>query len=156
MSPSEPRTASERRFPRESTRYSRASMRRAALLVSLGILVAGCGGAEPSVYRAEGTAKCLRGTGYRVTTDPARVGVVAAAAPNGGLRAFEPGNTVTIAFAADSDDALGIERAFRRFAPKKLRPHISDVMRTEKNAVLLWTVTPPVEELNKVTGCLKG
>jgi hypothetical protein len=30
------------------------------------------------------------------------------------------------------------------------------VMSTNKNAVLLWTVTPPIEELNKVSGCLKG
>ena len=40
--------------------------------------------------------------------------------------------------------------------PKKLKPHITDVMRTEKNAVLLWTVTPPQEEQNKVFACLKG
>ena len=55
-----------------------------------------------------------------------------------------------------SDDALAIQRAFRRFAPRKLRRHIDDVMRTQKNAVLLWTVTPPTEEMNKVFGCLKG
>ncbi|SRR5712691_6090126 len=131
-------------------------MRRAAVLAVLGLLAAGCGGAEPSAYKAEGTAKCLRGAGYRVTTEPARIGVIAAAAPNGGLRAFEPGNALTIAFAANSDDALGIERAFRRFAPRKLRRHINDVMRTQKNAVLLWTITPPIDELNKVFRCLKG
>ena len=82
--------------------------------------------------------------------------MVAAAAPNGGLLARAPGNALTIAFASDSGDAESIAQAFTRFAPKKLRPHISDVMRTEKNAVLLWTVTPPLEELNKVVGCLKG
>ena len=125
-------------------------MRRVALLVGLGLLVAGCGETEPSVYKAEGTAKCLRGEGYRVTTDPTKTGVLAGNAPNGGLRAFERGNTLTIAFGANSDDALKIARAFRNFAPKKLRPHITDVMRTQKNAVLLWTITPPIEELNKV------
>ena len=81
---------------------------------------------------------------------------MAAAAPNGGLLAHEPGNALTIAFGQNSDDALAIQRAFRRFAPKKLRPHISDVMRTQKNAVLLWTITPPQAEMNKVFGCLKG
>jgi len=131
-------------------------MRRVPVLVLVGLLIAGCGDTEPSVYQAEGTAKCLRGAGYRVTTRPEEVGVVAAAAPNGGLRAFEPGNTVTIAFASDGGDAQAIARAFRRFAPEKLRRHISDVMRTQKNAVLLWTITPPIEELNKVYGCLKG
>jgi hypothetical protein len=127
-----------------------------ALLLALVLLGAGCSSGEPSAYKAESTAKCLRGQGYRVTTDPAKVGVIAANAPNGGLRAFEPGNTLTVAFGANSDDALGIQRAFRRFAPKKLRPHIDDVMRTQKNAVLLWTVTPPPEEMDKVFGCLKG
>jgi hypothetical protein len=130
-------------------------MRRVVALVAVALLVAGCN-SEPSVYKAEPTAKCLRGKGFRVTTDPEKVGVVAAAAPNGGLRAFEPGNTLTIAFGESSDDALGIQRAFRRFAPKSLRPNIDDVMRIQKNAVLLWTVTPPLEEMNKVFGCLKG
>ncbi len=125
------------------------------VVTALVLVAAGCN-AEPSVYKAEPTAKCLRGKGYDVTTENAKVGVVAAAAPNGGLLAHEPGNAVTIAFGENSDDALAIERAFRRFAPKKLRPHILDVMRTQKNAVLLWTVTPPLEEMNTVFGCLKG
>ena len=130
-------------------------MRRVLPLVAVALLVAGCN-SEPSVYKAEPTAKCLRGKGFRVTTEGENVGVVAAAAPNGGLRAFEPGNTVTIAFGESSDDALGIQRAFRRFAPARLRPHIDDVMRVQKNAVLLWTVTPPTEEMDTVFGCLKG
>ena len=82
--------------------------------------------------------------------------MIAANAPNGGLRMNEPGNALTAAFAQNSDDAIQIAAAFKRFAPKKLRPHILDVMRTEKNAVLLWTVTPPQEEMNKVFACLKG
>ena len=139
-----------------AARYSRRAMRPFLLLIVLSALLAGCGGAEPSVYKAPGSAKCLRKLGYRVVTQDQQVGVVAAAAPNGGLRAFEPGNTVTIAFGEDSDDALKIQGAFRRFAPKKLKPHIDDVMRMQKNAVLLWTVTPPVDEMNKVFGCLKG
>jgi hypothetical protein len=131
-------------------------MCRVVALVAVALLVAGCGNSEPSVYKAEPTAKCLRGSGFRVTTEPMKIGVVAAAAPNGGLRAFEPGNALTIAFGESSDDALGIQRAFRRFAPKSLRPNIDDVMRVQKNAVLLWTVTPPLDEMNKVFGCLKG
>jgi hypothetical protein len=131
-------------------------MHRVAFLVCAGLLLAGCADTEASVYKAEPTAKCLRGAGYSVTTEPSQVGVIAAAAPNGGLLAREPGNALTIAFASDEGDAQAIARAFRRFASKKLRLHISDVMRTQKNAVLLWTVTPPIEELNKVYGCLKG
>ncbi len=125
------------------------------LLALLALLAAGCE-SEPSVYKAEPTAKCLRGDGYRVTTEPAKLGVVEKNADNGGLIAFEPGNAVRIAFARNSDDALGAQNGFRRFVSKRVRPHINDVMRTQKNAVLLWTVTPPIDELNKVYGCLKG
>lgn len=108
------------------------------------------------MYKAAGTADCLRQAGYQVTTDSVRLGVVERSAENGGLIAFEPGNAVRIAFGANSDDALGIEAGFRRFVSKKVRPHIGDIMRTQKNAVLLWTITPPQEELNKVYACLKG
>jgi hypothetical protein len=124
-------------------------------LVLLALVAAGCG-SEPSTYKAEPTAKCLRKDGYRVTTDPAKLGVVEKNADNGGLIAFEPGNAVRIAFAKDSDDAVGVENGFRRFVKKKVRRHIADVMRTQNNAVLLWTITPPQDELNKVYDCLKG
>ncbi len=131
-------------------------MRRSAcLLILLAVVLAGCE-TEPSVYKAGPTAKCLRKQDYRVTTDPKKLGVVEGHTENGGVIAFHPGNAVRIAFGASSDDAPGIENGFRLFAPKKLRPHITDVMRTQKNAVLLWTVTPPQEEMDTVFGCLKG
>jgi hypothetical protein len=126
------------------------------LLLVPALLFAGCGESEPDVYTADPTADCLRDHDYRVVTDPEELGVVEKNADNGGLIAFQPGNAVRIAFGTDSDDALGIERGFRRFAPKNLRPNISDVMRTQKNAVMLWTVTPPQEEQDEVFGCLKG
>jgi hypothetical protein len=131
-------------------------MTRVSILLVLGLLAAGCSSGEPSAYKAEPTAKCLRSHGFQVTTEDSKVGVIAANAPNGGLRVNEPGNALTAAFAQNSDDAIQIAAAFKKFAPKKLRPHILDVMRTEKNAVLLWTVTPPQEEMNKVFACLKG
>jgi hypothetical protein len=126
------------------------------ILILAGLLLAGCSSGEPSTFKAGPTVACLKGKGYSVTTDDAKVGVLAANAPNGGLRANEPGNALTIAFGQNSDDAIQIAAAFKKFAPKKLQPHITDVMRTQKNAVLLWTVTPPQDELNKVFACLKG
>ena len=131
-------------------------MRRLLPLVLIAAVLAGCSSGEPSAYKAGPTASCLKGKGYKVTTEDAQVGVVAANAENGGLRANEPGNALTIAFAKNSDDAIQTAGAMKRFAPKKLRPHILDVMRTNKNAVLLWTVTPPQTELDRVYGCLKG
>jgi hypothetical protein len=126
------------------------------ILALLAVCAAGCN-AEPSVYKAAPTAKCLREKlDYEVTTDPAQLGVVERNAANGGLLAHHPGNAIRIGFAESSDAAAGLEHGFRVFAPKKLRPHITDVMRTNKNAVFLWTVTPPQEEIDAVYGCLKG
>ena len=90
----------------------------------LGLFLAGCSSGEPSTFKAGPTAKCLGGNGYSVTTDDAQVGIIAANAPNGGLRANEPGNALTIAFGQNSDDAIQIAAAFKKFAPKKLKPHI--------------------------------
>jgi hypothetical protein len=131
---------------------------RLALTISImaTLFLVGCSSGEPSTFKAGPTATCLKGIGFSVTTDDTRVGVIAANAPNGGLLANEPGNALSIAFGVSSDDAIQIAAAFKEFAPKKLQPHINDVMRTQKNAVLLWTVTPPQDELNKVFACLKG
>jgi hypothetical protein len=120
------------------------------------LAASGCGAKAVNTYHVDGTAQCLKDGGYRVRTDSDNLGVVAAAAPLGSVRAFEPGNTVTISFGNDHREAVNISELYRKFAPKKLRPHIDDVMEVQKNAVLLWTVTPPVEEHDKVLGCLKG
>ena len=120
------------------------------------LAVTGCGAKAAKTYHVDGTAKCLRDAHYRVRTDADNLGVVAAAAPLGSLRAFEPGNTVTISFGNDHREAVNISELYRRFAPKKLRPHIDDVMEIQKNAVLVWTVTAPMDDHDNVVGCLKG
>ena len=132
-------------------------MQRILLLLPLLVLLAAGCNSEPAIYKAGSTAKCLRDKlHYEVTTDPAQLGIVERNAANGGLLAHHPGNAIRVAFGESSDAAAGLEHAFRVFAPKKLRPHINDVMRTNKNAVFLWTVTPPQEEVKAVYGCLKG
>jgi hypothetical protein len=127
-----------------------------ALLLFFAALAAGCN-SEPAAYKAEPTGKCLRDKlHYLVITDPALLGVVEGSAARGGLLVHHPGNAIRIAFGLNADDVPGIENGFRRFAPLKLRPHINDVLRTNKNVVFLWTVTPPQEEIDAVYGCLKG
>jgi hypothetical protein len=126
------------------------------LALVLAVLAAGCN-SEPSAYKPDPTGKCLRDKlHYEVTSDPAQLGVVEGHAARGGLLVHHPGNAIRIAFGENSDDVPGIESGFRRFAPKKLRPHIDDVMRTNKNVVFLWTVTPLQDEIDAVYGCLKG
>ena len=132
-------------------------MRRSLWALLLVAALAGGCSSEPSAYKAEPTGKCLRDKlHYAVTSDPARLGVVEGHAARGGLLVHHPGNAIRIAFGLNADDVPGIESGFRRFSNPKVRPHILDIMRTNKNVVFLWTVTPPQEEINSVFGCLKG
>jgi hypothetical protein len=128
---------------------------KAVLVVLIALAAAGCA-AEPSTFKAEQTAKCLRDNDITVLTDRSELGVVERSAEHGGLVAYTKGNAVRIAFGANEEDTLGIEEGYKRFVPKKVRPHIADVMRTNKNAVLLWTVTPSDEDADALAGCLKG
>jgi hypothetical protein len=119
------------------------------------LLVAACGNPVHSHYTVKDTAACLRNLGYEVDTDAASLGPVEASAPEGALRAKKPGNAVVITFAEDEAGARNIEAGYRRFVSPRLRRHIRDVMLSQKNAVLLWTVTPPQDELTRVLDCLR-
>lgn len=130
-------------------------MTRPLLLLALPAFLAACGNPVHSHYSVKQTAPCLQKLGYRVNTNADKLGVIESAAPEGALRADEPGNTVVITFAQNEDGAKGIERAYRRFVPKKRRAHLDDVMESRHNVVLLWQVTPPPTELDRVFGCLK-
>ena len=139
-----------------------------AFLLGLGLLAAGCGsggggsasggsgssGGRP--YTAAATAPCLTQQGFTgVTTRPADVGLVAAFADNGGLKATAPdGATVTIAFAKDSDAVAGTEDVFRKHASMRYRNHMQDIMSVANNAVLVWSQAPAQQQHDLVIGCL--
>jgi hypothetical protein len=133
-----------------------------ALIVALGLLAAACGGSgspAAQTYTAKATAPCLRQEkGFHgVTTNPLEVGLIAAAAEHGGLRATTSDrNVLTIAFARDEGAAADTQKAFTLHAPKKLRPHITDIMESKANAVLVWTVTPKQAQLDAVLNCLSS
>jgi hypothetical protein len=129
------------------------------LLVALAALVAaGCGVRNSKPFTAKGSVGCLKSNGFTgVTTSPRKVGFIAGFAENGGIRADSPsGNAVTIAFTADEGSVASTEQAFKLRAPKRLRPHISDILRTNRNAVLVWTTTPKPEELDTALRCLRA
>ena len=127
------------------------------LVLAVALIAAGCGVRNSKPFSAQGSAGCLKAHGFTgVTTNPLAVGFIAAFADLGGLRARSPsGNLVTIAFTADADSTGSTEDAFRSHAPKSLRPHMSDIMETNRNAVLVWTTTPDPGELDAATRCLK-
>ena len=63
-------------------------------------------------------------------------------------------NVLTIAFTADSASTGPTEQDFRSHAPRRLRPHMSDIMETNRNAVMVWTTSPDPGELAAATACL--
>jgi hypothetical protein len=135
-------------------------LRRVSIAASLAlvcVLVAGCGARSNKPYTAKGSTACftkLKGF-TKVTTDSAKVGFIAGFAANGGLRTTATdGNVLTIAFALDEVGAASTERAYRRFAPAKLRPRMNDIMAAERNAVLVWTVSPTPQQLADAKSCL--
>ena len=130
-------------------------MSRASLLLLAAPVLAGCGNPIHNHYSVKNTAPCLEKAGYTVNRNAASHGPIEASASEGALLATEPGNAVVITFSADAHEANNIKRAYTIFAPKRLRPHINDVMESQKNAVLRWTVTAPRNELDRVLGCLK-
>lgn len=135
-------------------------LRRAApvlAIAAVAVTAAGCGARSNKPYTAKGTAPCLAKKSFtQVTTNPLKVGFIAGFAENGGLKATAgDGNVLTIAFAGDETAGVASTKmAFRRHAPPALRPRIDDIMESERNAVLVWTVSPTTQELADVKGCL--
>ena len=124
--------------------------------VILVLVLAACGGSSSKPYTAVGTKACLKEKGFTsVTTAPAKIGFIAAFAANGGIQArSKSGNVLTIAFASDASSTPGIEKQYRKAAPPRLRPHMGDIMESQGNAVLVWTVSPTQQELSDAQGCL--
>jgi len=127
-----------------------------AVLAALALVAAGCGARSSKPFTAQGSAACFAKRGFtHVTTDPLKIGFIAAFAENGGLRATtSDGNVLTIAFAADAASAPATETAFRNHAPARLRPHLNDIMEAQRNAVLVWTTSPSAQQLADAEACL--
>ena len=128
----------------------------AVLLGVLALLAAGCGARTSKPFTAAGTAPCLKHKGFTGVSSAAdKVGFIASFATNGGLHAVSPdNNAVTIAFTADPDEVDSTGKAFRRNAPPILRAHFSDVLRSNRNAVVVWTTSPSDEDSSALNGCL--
>jgi hypothetical protein len=124
------------------------------VLLGLALVAAGCGG-TPS-YSLRKTRACLvKEKGVRLVRLPAP-DVIASAAPAGAVRvALADGNRVTISFGRDQKEADRIAEGYRTFAGKSIGRVISDLLRPDRNAVLLWKQHPSPHDLGKVNGCLR-
>jgi hypothetical protein len=126
------------------------------VLAVLALLAAGCGARSNTPFTAKGTLGCLKSKHFTdVTTSPAKLPFIAQFAANGGIEATSPnGNRVTLAFTDSATSVPSTENAFKLHAPKFLRPHIGDVMRSNRNVVIVWTTTPASDDESTVEGCL--
>jgi hypothetical protein len=134
-------------------------LRPASIAVCLGLiclLAAGCGVRSNKPFTAVGSASCFTKQGFtKVTTNPDKVGFIAAFADNGGLRATtSDGNQLTVAFTLDDNAVASTKAAFKAHAPARLRPRMNDIMESERNAVLVWTTSPSQQQLTDAMSCL--
>jgi hypothetical protein len=139
--------------------YSCAVVRRLLLVLVVALLAfaaAGCGARSNKPFTAKGSAACMTKQGFtNVTTNRVKVGFIAGFAENGGLIATtKTGNVLTIAFTADDNGVASTKEAFRNHAPKRLRPRMNDIMEADRNAVLVWTVSPTPSQLADAESCL--
>jgi hypothetical protein len=111
-----------------------------------------CGGDEVSLYELGPTRSCLESADLQPTQR--NLDFVASTALGGALRVRFAGNLLSLTFGRSPEEAERLERAYRRFAPRRFP--IQDVLRRERNVVMLWGVSPTIDELETVTGCLRS
>jgi hypothetical protein len=130
-------------------------MRRPALallaLLVLALVAAGCGGTKR--YSPAATRACFaHEKGTKLQRIP-RNDFIARNALGGAISVRMRNNEVTITFGKDDNVAEGIAAAYRRVHGKNIG--IEDVLRPQRNAVLLWRAHPSDHDLSLVDSCLK-
>ena len=127
-------------------------MRRSVLLaVAVAVLATGCG--DEATYSRAKTRACLERNDVRIG---GKLDFVASTATDGAFVAhLDDGNFATVLFGDNQNDAEELESAYQRFAFPNVKQGLPDVLRRDRNAVLLWHQHPSDEDLDRVTGCLK-
>jgi hypothetical protein len=120
------------------------------LAIVVALVAAGCGGA--SDYSLGKTRSCLVKKDVRIG---GKLDFVASTATGGAFVAHLRRNFVTIVFGEKNGDAEQIELAYQRFAFPNVRPGLADVLKRERNAVMLWHEHPQDRDLTLVRSCLR-
>jgi hypothetical protein len=130
-----------------------ARLARLAAVPAAAVLLASCGGSDPSApYRLPPTKDCLEQSDLRVSTKPPDF--VASTASGGALRVRFADIRLTLTFGESEAEAARTEQAYRRFAPKKLP--IDDVLRRNRNVVELWEFSPTIDHQDTLNRCLRS
>lgn len=127
-------------------------MRRSLLLaVAVAVLVGGCG-SQANYSRAK-TRACLESNDVRIG---GKLDFVASTATDGAFVAhLDDRNFATVLFGEDESDAEELESAYHRFAFPNVKEGLPDVLRRDRNAVLLWHQHPSEDDLQTISDCLK-
>jgi hypothetical protein len=123
-----------------------------SVLMPAAVLVSACGGNSTGLYELEPTRSCLEDSELRPTER--KVDFVASTALGGAMRVRIAHNDLSLAFGESEREAERIEQAYKRFAPQRFP--IQDVLRRDRNVVMLWGVSPTIDELDAVNRCLRS
>jgi hypothetical protein len=121
------------------------------ILLALAVAAAGCGREEPVVYDEPASRRCLRESGLEPTTKG--LDFVAESALGGAFRTRIGDKKVVVVFGLSDEDAERTELAYRNFAPKGYA--VQDVLRRDRNVVVLWSLPPTVTQHERIHGCLR-
>ncbi len=121
------------------------------LLLALAVAGAACGREEPVVYDEAASRQCVSERGLEPTTKG--LDFVAESALGGAFRTKVGDKKVVVVFGLTDEDAERTELAYRNFAPKGYG--IQDVLRRERNVVMLWSLPPTVTQHDRIHGCLR-
>jgi hypothetical protein len=119
--------------------------------IAVVLIAAGCGG--KTTYTATKTRECLAGHGIGIAHEP-RTDLVASTATGGAFVVRTNGNHVTMVFGQADDDADQIQQAYERFAFSNVKAGLPDVLRRDKNVIMLWHEHPSDADLDVVLSCL--
>ena len=126
-------------------------MKRAGAVLVLVLVLAGCGsGGGPSTFTAQKTRLCLKKD--RSVKLNRKLDFVASTATGGALHVVMRENAVTVVFGETVGDANNINDAYHRFVAPNVG--IEDILRQNKNAVLLFKRHPSDADLSTIEDCL--
>lgn len=125
-------------------------MKVAAVLLLVASILVACGDQSGKLYSLDKTRSCLTEKNVRLGGP---LDFVATTATGGALKAHPSSNFVTVVFGETVSDADNINDIYHRVAGKNVG--IEDVLRQQKNVVMLWHEHPSNDDLATITGCLK-
>jgi hypothetical protein len=125
--------------------------RLAVFALLLCFALAGCGSSTGGLYTVAKTRACLK-QNPDVKLDR-KLDFVASTSTGGALHLVLPQNAATLVFGETIGDANNINDAYHRFRAKNVG--VDDIIRQEKNAVMLFRQHPSDADIQTITACLK-